>query len=552
MSQYLTEGTKFICKLGGSITCKESIKTKISLNGRTGFLTEKAKVSSCQGICTYLSSLQQKPTECSCHLTQWIFTENSAKCKGDKILLSSCRNMCIYPGGFISVMSSGCDYVETGASSADGVGNGANILMPLKIEVKNPNETRLEYAPEEARPAISPGSAVGGKETLEKSDECLKENLLCPLCKGAENCKYVNTSIDIENNSGLLRKNYNLNNPNDDVDKYCLEQIEENKQYTFAAHHIISGNQVFKQFPEIVRLANFCEYDINNALNCILLVSKQDEYGKQSETMKSVSAYEAMSDTGLQWHLGGHSYKFTKDDIDNIKRIEYLSRQKVKGGLKNYAELLREELQKIQLNLETNKVCRNSPQQRSAFIKRMNNLSKKVKEKLGAFRFKRRDSFPYYVSKTAFDFTFNLPRTGKVMVVRANNNCICLSRYRVERFIKGENNGTGKDIKFLPKVGSTGIHMRAFGLADVNDIHECIEFCDNIQHFIYLPSMKTVGGSLPFTPQFVFDLGIEYEDDNELFAQKSNELLVWLRDNQADEYIAPVKMIRQRIKEADK
>ena len=67
-----------------------------------------------------------------------------------------------------------------------------------------------------------------------------------------------------------------------------------------------------------------------------------------------------------------------------------------------------DELNKIQYALEQHKVCRDTPQQKAAICKRLNNLSQKIKNKLGAFRNKHRDSFPYYVSKDAFDFTFNL------------------------------------------------------------------------------------------------------------------------------------------------
>ena len=66
-----------------------------------------------------------------------------------------------------------------------------------------------------------------------------------------------------------------------------------------------SGNTIYKG------------YDINGAANCIMLISKDREYRQKADdaVKKNISAYDAMSMTGIQWHLGGHSYTFAKDEI---------------------------------------------------------------------------------------------------------------------------------------------------------------------------------------------------------------------------------------------
>ena len=210
--------------------------------------------------------------------------------------------------------------------------------------------------------------------------------------------------------------------------------------------------------------------------------------------------------------------------------------------MSDYNQKLMDELNKIQYALEQHKVCRDTPQQKAAICKRLNNLSQKIKNKLGAFRNKHRDSFPYYVSKDAFDFTFNLPRTEKLIIVRPVGNALKLTRYRLERYIKNEN----ERVVLKPILDKNNTNELIYR----SNIEECICFCQNIRHFVYLPNVLKSNIRMPFKPEYIHYPHYSFSDDIALLNYRENHLMVWLRDNQPDEYIAPLKLIKLRMKEA--
>ena len=518
MSKYVCNGATCRCSEGG--TCNLIVSSQNAVRGNSLPLATETDCSignlpsfiMCKSLQNpAVQAANGSPVPCqSPPLQKWEDTSEIVKIRGKKALLESSKIKCAYSGE-ITIVSPNCS-----------IRDNANVSIP-------------------SVPPIIPVVQKPEEKEAESEQENV-EGLLCPGCDKKETCGYLKASTEVNNNSGLLRRNFDKSSACDAIDDYILDQMIAYHKWTFAAHHIISGMQVFKKFPELVRLANFSGYDINNALNCILLVSKQDEYGKQNPFMQDVSAYNAMSQTGIQWHLGGHSYKFTKEEIANIKKIEYLAQQKITNGLKCYADLLMDELNKIQYALEQHKVCRDTPQQKAAICKRLNNLSQKIKNKLGAFRNKHRDSFPYYVSKDAFDFTFNLPRTEKLIIVRPVGNALKLTRYRLERYIKNEN----ERVVLKPILDKDNTNELIFK----SNIEECICFCQNIRHFVYLPNVLKSNIRMPFKPEYIHYPHYSFSDDIALLNYRENHLMVWLRDNQADEYIAPLKLIKLRMKEA--
>ena len=55
---------------------------------------------------------------------------------------------------------------------------------------------------------------------------------------------------------------------------------------------------------------------------------------------------------------------------------------------------------------------------------------------------------------------------------------------------------------------------------------------------------------MPFKPEYIHYPHYSFSDDIALLNYRENHLMVWLRDNQPDEYIAPLKLIKLRMKEA--
>lgn len=282
-----------------------------------------------------------------------------------------------------------------------------------------------------------------------------------------------------------------------------------------------------------------------------MLISKDVEYSKKvnSNVKKNISAYDAMSTTGIQWHLGGHSYTFNKEEIPILHQRIKLFTKKEARELKNYAELVEEELNKIQISMCRNKVCRATPRQNAAFVTRMNNLSAKIKKYLGDFRIKPHRSYPYYVSQEAFRYTFSLPRTGKIMLVRQGDkeNSLLLEKFRVKRF-EDTIMDRDKNLDFSRIFNEQdGQNPKEFVFNDEQSKKDCIYFCDNIEHFILIDNPNL--NLLPFKieAENILSLqGIEKMSSEQFLQQHDTEILVFLRNNVVT-YTAPVKKIKERL-----
>lgn len=478
MADYLTENAIFSCSMSSAviIKCKETSNKKVKYKG-TVLLTKNAKIDTKAGICPVLTAQAQgTPQQCRCSLSTWGNYSMNTTAQGSAFLTKDSRNSCIY-GGLISVKISGMFFPKVVKDSKANISS-INWLKPF-VETTQKNTGKMPKSIKSVdinnNSSLKAGDflprAVNQEKIVNTSDfksntvqplankaeiKSKPQNLLCNMDKGerCKHCRYPSASVEVNNDSIKLRRNYGnqSDDEKDDYDHY-YEDIFDNfteKYWTDAAHHIISGNQVFKKCQAIVKLANFYNeeylsgntaykgYDINSAKNCIMLISKDVEYSKKvdSKVEKNISAYDAMSTTGIQWHLGGHSYTFNKEEIPVLHQRIKLFTKKEARELKNYAELLEEELNKIQISMCKNKVCRATPRQNAAFVTRMNNLSAKIKKYLGDFRIKPHRSYPYYVSQEAFRYTFSLPRTGKIMLVRQGDkeNSLLLEKFRVKRF----------------------------------------------------------------------------------------------------------------------
>ena len=566
--EYLTENAVFTCSLGLGpviITCSEPANTKVYYKGKK-LLTNAAILKSKAGICQPLTQAAQRvPQPCQCQLSVWrSFSDKEFAC-ASFLLNKSSYNQCFRGGatGKITVRTTGVagHVIKAEVHSTTLIPKATVQSLALFTEKQNAKETDNA-----ASRNLKNENKTKRVVASEKPDF---SNRLCPGCEKYQSCSYYNADTTIDNDSAKLRANYEL-----------LPECERDLNYElmvkpygevglnpwfYAAHHIISGNQVLKdeEFIELVRMANSLWdvndpaskiYDINNAQNCIFLVSKDNEYGEQNRTGKTVSAYDAMSESGVQWHLGGHSYQFDKDEVDFlVKRVKFLTHRSEAVELKNYATLLKEELRKVKASMFSNKVCRDTDSQKRAFVKRMNHISLNVKSKLMAFQEKPHHSFPYYVSKVAYQFAFGLPRTAKIVLVYKAGNKIVLEKYRVTRFNDTITEGW-KTLDFKTIKPSVGSNPSFFELKTNEDKAGIIQFCENIEFFILDDGLKKE--ILPFH----IELGFALEPENwektgkriEWLEDHSTEILVWLRDCQNSyQYTAPLKKIRERLKECN-
>lgn len=591
MANYLTENAIFSCSMSPAviIKCKETSNKKVKYKG-TALLTKSAKIDTKAGICPILTAQAQgAPQMCRCSLSAWINYSMNTTAQGTAFLTENSRNSCMY-GGIISVKSSGLFFQKVVNGSKANISS-VNWLKPF-VEVSQKNSDTMPKSVKSVNINNSSSlkardlsfQVINQEKTVNTSDfksntvqplankaeiKLKPQNLLCNMDKGerCKHCRYPSASVEVNNDSIKLRRNYEnqSDDEKDDYDHY-YENIFDNfteKYWTDAAHHIISGNQVFKKCQEIVKLANFYNeeylsgntaykgYDINSAKNCIMLISKDVEYSKKvdSKVEKNISAYDAMSTTGIQWHLGGHSYTFNKEEIPVLHQRIKLFTKKEARELKNYAELVEEELNKIQISMCKNKVCRATPRQNAAFVTRMNNLSAKIKKYLGDFRIKPHRSYPYYVSQEAFRYTFSLPRTGKIMLVRQGNkeNSLLLEKFRVKRF-EDTIMDRDKNLDFSRIFNEQDVqNPKEFVFNDEQSKKDCIYFCDNIEHFILIDNPNL--NLLPFKidAENILSLqGIEKISSEQFLQQHDTEILVFLRNNVVT-YTAPVKKIKERL-----
>ena len=561
-TEYLTEATIFQCSLCSAtiIYCEEPTNDTVKYRG-SKILTRKARLKSAKGTpCPVLTTEAQgtlQPCKCS-FWRSWIKFSRTKKAKGANLLTKSSKIYCSH-GGLITakINRMNKNLVQEFApyiSKIEWLDNVAEITASTQAINKH-SSSRLNVN-EEQSTALENVDKFADDINEVKVDEveqakiakvkpiCGAVNMAASLwqkCASCKECKYPTASLAVNNDSLILRKNYEQMDlaDKDDFDKYYDEIKDQDNAWTYQFHHIISGNQVLKNNQDIVKLANFYGYDINSAANCIPLISnlRDGKFGSKTDARKSISAYDAMSESGIQWHVGGHAYNFDGEDIQSLRqRIKLYTKREVKGPILNYAQLLSAELNKMKLSLKQTPKCYNTPQLRAGFITRMNNLSKKVKAKLAAFKEAPHHSYPYYVSKEAYLFSFSLPRTAKIIFIEQNEEEFSLQKYRAERFdetIKQQ----GENLKFVFK---DSMKCNSF---DTITKQKIIAFCENVEYFIVRPA-DIRNSELAFLfnncPQPLALRG------KKAIEEYDTEILVWLRDNPR-EYISPVRKIKERL-----
>lgn len=579
MAEYLTENAEFVCSAGGMIKCREAGNNKVRFSG-SKLLTTSAILASCKGICAIKTAAAQgTPQPCQCMLTAWSGGFSPGKiATGVPLLTNTATNICSIGGVVRPVLSGVLGKVANG-SSASAMTMPAAIVLKDDVQKTGGSPARHHTGGEAKEKFAKDSSCVTIKhEVIEDSQQASAgaadmqvADLLCPYhdCEKCRDCAYPHTEIKVDNNAKLLLNSYKAwteNQPEhqDATDRHYYKMWDEYEEsmWGYQSHHVICGNQVFAKYSRVVKLALFCGYDINNALNCIRLVSSSNDYGQQPGG-KRASAYDAMSLSKIQWHLGGHSYNFTQQEIELIrKRVKLYIKHDAdelykdsgavsRGDIKTYQDLLEVEMRKLESHLSRKIVCRNTAMQKNAFLKRMNNISKKIKDKLGAFCEKPHHSFPYYVSKMAFLYAFALPRTGKIALLRRDGNQVVIEKFRVERFEDTMTAKDGKKITFKQIQDVNGANPKSFTLGQQEMKLECINFCDNIKNFVLTENVEA--DEIAFLAQpvrsNVYHIHEKCTDGFRFLQEHQTELLVWLQENMDDYvYEAPIKVIRDRRK----
>lgn len=249
---------------------------------------------------------------------------------------------------------------------------------------------------------------IDDNRSSEVKEDTATQYALCDHknCDKSKDCKYLQvTSLPKETNESKNAAELKINMGKDAFDLYAGEcgniatLLYGNYMYSIAHHHIIPVNQCFKQFPEIVKLANYYEYSINKAENGISLPTMNLGYDKQPFDLRKKIAFNAMDRLGKQWHKGGHSYSCKiSANLDSMLHRPF----------KHYKNAVDEELTLLRNKLYNDMGCRaqNYEKQAEEFTKMLDRICERIAKKLRRFEDEPQKSYPCFISKLAFYYAF--------------------------------------------------------------------------------------------------------------------------------------------------
>lgn len=544
----LTEDCKFICMANPSLAI--SVKDPMSNNfqdSKSNILTETSKCNVDIPLqCPILTAQSGGTAPVPCDLSEatllpWDKTNKKIKIKGRCVLTSDSNRKCVHGGSIIPVLPSGITTI-TPVIGVSSVLTGDNASGTDKVNNKSETPETVKMSNENTAGA----NKVDSKDLEVRNDEdCWdkteKAAVYVPYCRcdyanccERETCDYYKTQIFIENDSMKLSNNYKTER-SEEWNRYLTKHNEKKSMsseggWRIAAHHMISGNQVLMMkdqkgdflYGDIVKLANYFGYDVNNAINCIMLPTNESNFGQKEPVTKIANAYEVMWLMGRQWHVGGHEYNLSKDTLENLKDyyMKNPDQYPTPGDpmfFKNYKTAMKEEMDKIQSGIRDQCWKKNYKRKREKFIASLNKVSRNVEEKLIAFEVNPRKSFPFFVSKVSVEYAYNIPATSKIAVIYNGKSGLTAKKYRVERYMKND-----LKIIFIEK-----------GELIVCDDIELIRFCENIMYFLIDDKMNY---QLPFKPDendnyVVRNIDIAEKNMDAFLQEHSNEVMAFIQQN---------------------
>lgn len=322
------------------------------------------------------------------------------------------------------------------------------------MEEKEEPEHKKKDGNLKASNAESDNENKKNQKNVEQEENIRAEDLYCPYDSSKEKCKkcrYVQTDdshmLSAKKEGGskqpgeILRENYEIefNILGDTRKKYRKICRSINEEYEIfsqigcgnQAHHILSTKDVYEQdkLRFVLKMANFYQYDVNEAYNCIILPAYnskaerqkselQVSFGKSSDFDKRSSKYYAMRMSGRQWHGGGHGIDFENSQNISCYVVEVtdLIYQCMKKEKKNHCRI-------DEKHYEAD---------RKEFIERLHKGLDYVREHLIEFDKDPQKSLPFYVSRDAYEYAFDVANI-RVLVFRKNGKKIRVYKYMFTR-----------------------------------------------------------------------------------------------------------------------
>ncbi len=413
--KHLNKNCRFKCQNGNAVYFKPtSGDSKTTING-SGALLDNCSLKligspRCGQCNMYVDPNTKGPGKCLETLVSgnWNNTAN-VNVSGCGVLNGGCSIVCMAMGGTIKPFRATLNGINVDDAATD-----VSVTLGSKEENMRAEHVESGHGTEKEKSDNDSADYVGGNQSDQRQsgDKASEDRevpyTLCDYknCSKADECEYLKTSYglmetDESKNAAMLKENMQAER----FELYAKETriIEtlfySGKKCSVAHHHIIPANQCFKSFPQIVKLANYYGYDINNANNGICLPTM-----RQGD--KDVVFY-AMDKTGMQWHSGPHSYASFMREIDGVgKKLDFLLIDS--RPIKDYKTSVDELLQQVLANLENNKCCRaeNYEEQATQFCKIINHVSKKIDTKLRQFKVSPKSSSPFFVSRKSLYYAY--------------------------------------------------------------------------------------------------------------------------------------------------
>lgn len=415
---YLNKNTRFACKNGNAVWFK-------ALNGDFKTFVNGAEVltDNCvlgligpphPGQCNLMPDpLTGAPSPCIAALIQGIGWNKPSglTVSGRKALGSSCWISCPRQGVVRpfkpTYMSINVNDDVSNCNICMSSGTGDMVGQQGEISSNGPDKRRESGISSDA------GSDTDSQHREKEADESEEnsrtaEYALCnyKACKDADNCPYLKAShVPKETDESKNAKTLKENMGRERFDMYAEEcsliaaSLYGKDTYSIAHHHIVPVNQCFKQFPELVKLANYYEYDINNSLNGICLPTKNQGFDGQPQELRLKIAFLAMEKLGKQWHKGHHKYKLEREIADLFIGSK---------PIKDYKAAVDEYLRQFRDKLWQEHRCRVKNYQEEAveFKMSMNHICRKIEDKLRKFETQPKKSHSFFVSKEALYYAY--------------------------------------------------------------------------------------------------------------------------------------------------
>lgn len=547
-AKILTESCSFTCELNRSlkISAKDAVNLKDYISHKK-ILTNTAICNVLTPLtCPLLTAQSGGTVPQPCRLNPaipviWKNVNKKIKINGRPVLTSDSTCTCIAGGRIIPVNYEKLVSIKNTSVNFSGFNNTDTKNSEAIQDKTNIADTNTVCDSQDTGNVYMENDVCSDNKDIisvieENNLHSFASNCRCDYenCKERDTCEYFNTQIYVQNDSTALSNNFKSERTAE-WNEYILKHNEKNIESTegswrIAAHHIISGNQVLLMkdssgnvvYGDIVKLANYFKYNVNNSINCIMLPTNESNFGEKEPLGKIANAYEVMYLMGRQWHVGGHKYSLSKDTLNNLKDFYDKNPEQypVPGNsafFSNYQTAMKEEMDKLQAGIREQCWKKNYEHKREKFISKLNKVSKNVEEKLLAFKENPRKSFPFFVSKVAVEYAYNIPATSKIVVLYNDKSGISAKKYRVERYMKNE----------------LRIIFNEKGVMKISDDADFIRFCDNVMYFL-IDSM--ISYNIPFKPDETDDFAVKNIEVNEndidaLLQRHCNEVMAFIQQN---------------------